>query len=180
MTVAEALTDIKLINERLSRRFVEIRQYSSKREGGDDLIESQEKYVKEQRQSAVDLIKRIHTLKNAIQASNLVTVITWKEEDFTVADALVFKQLTSDYWEQLWDSFTDQAGKYQVQERATHLQMRQQPQNLTDKDREEMKLQVKTFYSPREIKDKQEALLEKLSYLDRLIDASNHKTHINL
>jgi len=130
MTVAEALTELKRIAKLLPRRFNDIGQYCSKRKGAPDTIEHQADYVKEQRQSAEDLIA----------------------------------------------SFHDNMGEHQIEQYMRYKSMGR----LEEEEMEKLELVVERYYNPREIKDRQEELLELRARIDALIDASNHSTHIEI
>ena len=184
MTVAEALTELKRIAKLLPRRFNDIGQYCSKRKGAPDTIEHQADYVKEQRQSAEDLIERYAKIKNAIVASNLKTFIVWKNTTMSVYDAIIWKSNVrnrtgtsiSDYLEALYASFHDNMGEHQIEQYMRYKSMGR----LEEEEMEKLELVVERYYNPREIKDRQEELLELRARIDALIDASNHSTHIEI
>ena len=89
ITVAEGLQELKLINDKLNGRIEKIRRYGSKRPGSEDEIENQRKYVKEQAQSAKDLLTRYKKLKLAINQSNLKTFFTWDNKSYSIAEAIL-------------------------------------------------------------------------------------------
>ena len=93
ITIADALTELKRIKKLLTKRSQNITRYSSKRKGGKDEIENQRKFIDSEYQSAKDLIVRYKTIKLAINASNLETMLSFEKKTFSVADAILFKQL---------------------------------------------------------------------------------------
>ena len=185
MTVAEGLSEIKRIVKILPLRNNQITTYCSKRKDGKDSIEKQEEYVKEQRQSAEDLITRMMDIKEAIMASNLQTTVTWKDTTMSIARAILFKsnvggRLTSvkRLYEALYRSFNTTTANSQIHEYASLKSYNMR--TLGDEEKEKLDIVPVTYYDEREIQVKLEDLIELESMLDALIDASNHKTEITI
>ncbi len=176
MTVAEALTELKRIVKLSEKRNQNIRRYSSKKRGELDEVENQKKWIAAQHQSAKDLIKRWTAVKLAMNASNLVTIIEFEGEKFSVAEAILFKQQLYEMKRNLLNSFTPDTGLTQIR---THLG------NIgrLDLDEEQMRainLVPELMYNEAEMIKAREDLLNIYSFIDSLIEKSNHNTVITI
>jgi len=175
MTVAEALTELKRIAKLLAKRNQNIHRYSSKKKGEQDEIEGQKAWVDAQYQSAQDLIVRWTLIKLAMNSSNLVTIITFEGKEFTVAEAILFKQKLYEMREALLHSFSPEQGNLQVRTAATI-----RPGNLTPEELAKIDLVPELMYDEAEILKEKDDLLNLYSFIDALIESSNHNTVITI
>jgi hypothetical protein len=175
LTIAEALNELKLLVKRFDERVRRIQRYSSKMAKNEDEIDGQQAWVDEQRQSANDILARYHAIKQAIQRSNLETVIEYGDKGMTIADALVFKQQTYEMQARLLAAFTPALGERQVQSF-----LGRQTGAFTQEELTQLKLVPHLFYDEKEIHGAREGLIALHSNLDVLIEASNHRTVIHL
>ncbi len=175
MTVAEALTELKRIAKLLKRRNQNIRRYSSKRKGAKDEVVGQRAWVDAQYQSAQDLIVRWTLIKLSMNTSNLVTIITFEGKELTVAEAILFKQKLYEMKGALLNSFTSEQGQSQVQAHATI-----RPGNLTDEELAKIDLVPELMYDEAELLKEKDDLLNLYSFIDALIEKSNHNTVITI
>jgi hypothetical protein len=176
ITIAEAMVELKLLNKKIENRMKQIKRYSSKAKMVEDEIENQEKYVKELLQSAEDLIQRYTLIKLAIQKSNLETTFEFQSKTYTIAEAILMKQGLLDLHEKLWDSLSASTGKIQINEYLKKFGV----VTMSEDALEKIDLVPFLFYDEKLKEKKLEDLLELRSYLDRLIDKSNHQTTINI
>jgi len=175
-TVAEAMVELKLIMKKIETKMANIKRYSSKAKMIEDEKKDQEEYVKEHLQSAEDLIQRYTKIKLAIQKSNLETSFEFQNKTYSVAEAILFKQGLLDLYEKLWDSLSDSTGKSQINEYLRKFGMG----TMSEEALAKIELVPYLFYDEKMKEKKLEELLELRSYLDRLIDKSNHNTIINV
>ncbi len=173
LTVAEALNELKLLVKRFDERVRRIQRYSSRMEQADDEIEGQQKWVDKQRQSAKDILTRIHTIKSTIQQSNLETRIEYGGRQISIAEALAFKQMTFEMEKQLLGAFTPSTAEQQIRNMTNRTQ-------ISNETMEALKLTPHLFYDEKEIHEAREKLLIFHSNIDVLIEASNHRTVITL
>ena len=175
MTVAEALTELKRIAKLLKRRNQNIRRYSSKKKGELDEVEGQRAWVDAQYQSAQDLIVRWTKIKLSMNASNLVIRINFEGKEFTVAEAILFKQKLYEMREALLNSFSPEQGISQVKAHATI-----RPGNLTPEELVKIDLVPELMYDEAEILKEKDDILNLYSFIDALIEKSNHNTVITI
>ena len=187
-TVAEAMVELKLIMKKIETKMANIKRYSSKAKMIEEYLSwlglkslelyqrSPEEYVKEHLQSAEDLIQRYTKIKLAIQKSNLETSFEFQNKTYSVAEAILFKQGLLDLYEKLWDSLSDSTGKSQINEYLRKFGMG----TMSEEALAKIELVPYLFYDEKMKEKKLEELLELRSYLDRLIDKSNHNTIINV
>lgn len=71
----------------------------------------------------------------------------------------------------LYDAFVDSNGREQIQK---FLQVRP----LTDEFMESINITPELYYDPKRVEQDKELLLEFMSYINALIDKSNHQTTI--
>lgn len=176
ISVAEAMVELKLIVKKIETRMANIKKYSSKAKMVEDEIEEQEKHVKELLQSAEDLIERYTTIKLAIQKSNLESTFEFQGKTYSVAEAILLKQGLLDMHERLWRSLSDGTGKNQINDYLRKFGMG----TMSEEALAKIELIPFLFYDEKMKDKKLEELLELRSYLDRLIDKSNHNTTINI
>jgi len=175
LTLADCLAELKRIDSLLSNRYRNIRKYSSKRRGGKDLIENQKDYVKEQSQSARDLIIRYSNIKLGMQRANLEATFDFNGVEYSIAKAMLYKQYLSRKYQELFASFTDKQGREQV---AFHV--RSMGAQLTPEMAEKLDHVPELLYDERAIQKEGEDLLTLMSYIDKLIDKTNHNTYIEI
>ncbi len=176
MTVAEALTELKRINKLSAKRCQNIRRYSSKKRGELDEVEGQKKWIAAQYQSAKDLIKRWTKIKLAINASNLKTIIEFEGSKFSVAEAILFKQQLYEMKNDLLNSFTPETGLNQIH---THLGNIGRL-DLNEEQMAAINLVPELMYNEAEMIKEKEDLLNLYSFIDALIEKSNHNTVITI
>ena len=177
MTIADALTELKRINKLLPTRYANIRRYSSKRRGTKDEVDGQAKFIKEERQSAEDLINRYKSIKLAINKSNLETDIEFEKDVYSVAEAILYKQQFYEMHTALINSFTADNGNRQVNE---YVRFLGGVGTMSEEDREKIDLVPELLYSEKEIIRLREYYLNLYSFVDALIEKSNHATTIEV
>jgi len=175
MTVAEALTELKRIVKLSTKRNQNIRRYSSKKRGEMDEITGQKEWIEAQYQSAKDLIERWTKIKLALNDSNLRTIIEFEGEKFSVAEAILFKQQLYEMKNNLLNSFTPDTGLDQIR---THMGSLRP--DLTEEEMKGANLVPELMYDEAEMIKAKEDLLSLYSFIDALIEQSNHKTVITL
>jgi len=176
MTVAEALTELKRIAKLLLKRNKNIRRYSSKKKGELDEVEGQKAWIEAQYQSAKDLIKRWTAIKLAMNTSNLETIIEFEGEKFSVAEAILFKQQLYEMKKDLLESFTPERGQQLIQAHMSQVGRME----LSEEERAAINLVPELMYSEAEMIKAREDLLNLYSFIDALIESSNHNTVIDI
>jgi hypothetical protein len=175
LTIAEALRELKLIDNLLTKRRANIARYCSKKKNSIDEIEKQKAFVKEQFQSARDLLTRYKDIKLAIQKANLDSTFTFNKQEYTISEALLYKQYLKEQYELLYNSFTPRNAQTQLQA----LQLRGAVQ-LTEEELKAANLVPELYYDERKIQIYKEDLLTFMAMIDALIDKTNHATTIVL
>jgi hypothetical protein len=175
MTIAEGLKELKRIDSLLTQRFALIMRYCSKKKNSRDEIEKQQEYVKEQTQSAIDLLKRYSTIKLAIQQANLSASFTFGEKQYTLAEAILYKQYLYERYGLLWNSFTNNNAQMQLQ----YAQTRQYA-NLTPEQLEKIDMIPELYYDEKHVQQQKEELMALKLNMDSLIDKTNHATTIEV
>lgn len=106
MTVTKGLSELKLLDKRITRRINEtdfvIMQIGNKRIDGYDTVDDFNQSTKSGYDSIKDLIERRNKIKSAIVASNAVTKVNINGKEYTVAEAIERKSSIS-YEESLLD-----------------------------------------------------------------------------
>lgn len=173
LTLAEALAELKRINSLLQKRYTNIRRYCSKRRGSKDEIESQSEYIKGQKQSALDLIDRYKRIKITMQRANLDASFEFNGKSYTIAEALLYKSYVENQFNILYASFIPTTALQQIQQYS-----RQLGSSITPEIAEKLDLVPELFYDETKIQQSKEELLTLMSYIDKLIDKTNHNTTI--
>lgn len=176
MTVAEALTELKRIVKLSAKRNQNIFRYSSKKRGELDEVEGQKKWIAAQYQSAKDLIERWTKIKLALNDSNLQTVIEFEGSKFSVAEAILFKQQLYEMKNNLLNSFKPDTGLNQIR---THLGNIGRL-DLTEEEMTAINMVPELMYDEAKMIKAKEDLLNLYSFIDALIEKSNHNTVIAL
>ena len=176
MTVAEALTELKRINKLSEKRCQNIARYSSKKRGELDEVEGQKKWIAAQYQSAKDLITRWTKIKLAMNASNLKTIIEFEGEKFSVAEAILFKQQLYEMKNDLLNSFTPDQGNFQIRTHMGNIGRL----DLTEEELMAINMVPELMYDEAEMIKEKEDLLNLYSFIDALIEKSNHNTVITI
>ncbi|MCK5409463.1 MAG: hypothetical protein KAJ30_04300 [Candidatus Heimdallarchaeota archaeon] len=174
MTVAEAMEELKLINQRFLKNIELLKKYSSKAKKNDDLIQNQQEYMKSLIQSSKDLVERYMKIKLEIQKSNLNSVIDFKGRKYSIAEGLLLKQGLFDWHERLWGSISENQAVIQTNKLLEAMGRL----TLTEEALEKLDLIPHLFYDEKEKQEKLDELLELRSYIDRLIEKSNHQTKL--
>jgi len=177
LTIADALTELKRIKKLIDKKVGIITRYSSKRRGGKDEVENQKKFIASEGQSVRDLITRYKDIKLAINNSNLETVLNFEGKQFSVAEAILFKQQFYQMNETLYNAFTSNTGINQVNQYARLMGAGMQ---LTPEQAEKLDLVPELLYDEKKILKAKEENLSLYSFADALIEKSNHKTFISL
>jgi len=177
ITIADALTELKRIKKLLVKRVQNITRYSSKRKGGKDEIENQKKFITSEYQSAKDLITRYKNIKLAINASNLDTMLTFEKKTFSVAEAILFKQQFHEMNNQILNSFSANTGLAQIN---AYTRMIGGLGALTQEQLEKIDMVPELLYDEAEILKSKEEQLNLYSFVDALIEKSNHNTNISI
>ncbi len=179
MSIAEGLQELKLVAQKLQQRRINISRYASKRRGAKDEIEKQKEFVKEQGQSARDLITKYKNIKLAIQRSNLDTTFEFNGVTYSVAEAILYKQGIDKMYNNLYLSYTATNALTQIQQYSRLIGV-----NTATVGGEEMldtlDLVPELYYDEKDIQQKREDLLELLSKINALIDKANHNTTISV
>lgn len=177
MTVADGLTELKRIDKLLSQRYQEITRYASKKTGSKDEIDNQRRWVSDRFKSAEDLLKRYANIKVAIQQSNINTTVHFEGATYTIAQGLLLKQGLFDRYQSLHASLNNHNGAQQVAEAQRELNMRG---NLPAEAAEKFEMVPELLFNEVDNMGRKEHLLNLRSYLDALIEKSNHHSFITL
>ncbi len=177
MTAAEALTELKRIDKLHAKRCQNIRRYSSKKRGEMDEITDQKEWIAEQHQSANDLHERWTKIKLALNDSNLQTIIEFEGDKFSVAEAILFKQQLYEMKNNLLNSFTPDTGLDQIR---IHMGNIGRMDTLSEEEMKGANLVPELMYDEAEMIKKKEDLLNLYSFIDALIEKSNHNTVITI
>ena len=176
MTIADALTELKRIKKLIDKRVQIITRYSSKRRGGKDEVENQRRFIDSESQSVKDLITRYKDIKLAINKSNIETILNFEGKQFSVAEAILFKQQFYKMNETLYNAFNPNTGNTQVNQYARIMGTVQ----LTEEQAEKLDLVPELLYDEKQILKLKEDNLNLFSFADALIEKSNHNTYISL
>ncbi len=176
MTVADALTELKRIVKLSAKRNQNIARYSSKKRGELDEIEGQKNWIKKQHQSADDLIRRWADIKLALNESNLRTFIEFEGKRFSVAEAILFKQQLYEMKNDLLNSFTPNTGLDQIRVHMGNIGRL----DLNEEQLAAINLVPELMYDEAELIKAKEDLLNLYSFVDALIEKSNHNTSISI
>lgn len=175
LSLADCLAELKRIDSILDKRFINIKKYSSKRRGSKDLIENQKDYVREQSQSARDLLTRYKNIKLAMQTANLVATFEYNGKTYSIAEAMLYKQYLHKKYARLYYSFSPDQANIQIDRFIRTL-----GGNITQEMAEKLDLVPEIFYNERHVEKESEDLLTLMSYIDKLIDKTNHSTYIEI
>jgi len=178
LTVADALSELKRIKKLLVNRNQNISRYCSKRRGGKDEIENQKKFIESEFQSAKDLITRYKNIKLAINKSNLETILEFGGKTFSVADAILFKQQFYEMNKELLNAFMPNTGISQVNQYIQSLGGI--GHQFTEEQMQKLDLVPELLYDEKVILKAKEDDLNLYSFVDALIEKSNHNTYISL
>jgi len=173
LTIAEALRELKRIDSLFIQRCQNIKRYCSKKKNSPDEITNQKTYIKEQVQSANDLLTRYKNIKLEINKANLVASFPFKNKTYTIAEALLYKQYLKNKYDLLYDSFTTENANRQLSVIRMNVQ-------LAPEELEAANLVPEVYYDEKKIQTLKEDLLELMSIMDALIDQTNHKTTIKI
>ena len=176
MTIADGLTELKRIIKLLDVKSQNLKRYSSKQRASKDEVESQKEYVASELKAANDLITRYTNIKLAIQKSNLETLIEHAGVSFSIAEALLLKQGIFDMKNKVYESLTNQNAIRQLNEYNNRIQARA----LTQQEMESLNFVPELLYDELKNQKNKENLLDLRSYIDALIEKSNHQTFIQV
>ena len=176
MTVAEALTELKRIVKLSIKRNQNILRYSSKKRGELDEVEGQKKWIVAQYQSAKDLIELWTKSNLTMNDSNLRTTIEFEGEKFSVAEAILFKQQLYEMKNDLLNSFKPDTGLNQIRTYMGNIGRL----DLTEEELAAANLVPELMYDEAEMIKAKEDLLNLYSFIDALIEKSNHNTVITI
>lgn len=177
ITIADALTELKRIKKLLVNKNQHILRYSSKKRGNKDEIENQKKFIAGAFQSAKDLIQRYTDIKLAINKSNLETILTFGKDTFSVAEAILFKQQFYQMKNDLYNSFTPNTGLAQVN---AYVRAIGALGTLSQEQLEKLDMVPELLYDEAQMLKLKEANLNLYSFIDALIEKSNHATTISI
>jgi len=178
LTVADALTELKRIKKLLGKRVQIISRYSSKRRNGKDEILNQKKFIESETKSAVDLITRYKDIKLAINKSNIETILDFEGKQFSVAEAILFKQQFYEMNEDLYKAFTSNTGINQVNQYVQSLGG--VGRQFSEEQMEKLDFVPELLYDEKKVLKLKEDNLNLYSFVDALIEKSNHNTYISL
>ena len=96
MTIHEALSELKMLDNRITRKiraiqFCAANRHSNTKINGETIDKFKENVVSEY-QSVRDLIKRRAAIRNALSRSNATTTVTVAGHEYTVAEAIEMKK----------------------------------------------------------------------------------------
>jgi hypothetical protein len=171
LTIARGLKEIKAINKKLELKYAQIELHCSKMDSAPDAMNNQAEYIKREGQAVRDLLQRTNDIKIAIQKANLELSFTYKGKTYTLAEALIWKQLLKKEYESFYDAFTPITATSQIQ---------LERMNLGVVDEEKVKrlgMFPKLFYNEEEVQKWKEDHLDFTGQVDALIDQANH-SHI--
>lgn len=174
ISIAEALRELDRIDGLLTMRRAHITRYCSKRRKSRDEIEKQKEYVKNQFQSAKDLLIRYRDIKIAMQKANLTSTFTFNGKEYSIAEALLYKQYLKEQYQTLYNSFSPQNAERQL------LAWRETLVNLTPEQLEAIDMVPELYYDEKKIQKAKEDLLGLMTSIDALIDKSNHTVTISV
>ena len=177
ITIADGLTELKRIKKLLEQRNAYITRYSSKKRGNKDEVEDQKNFIAKQKQSAIDLIQRYCDIKLAINQSNLETMLSFEKRTFSVAQAILFKQQLHDMQTALYNSFVPNTGQAQIN---AYVRAIGGLGSLSQEQLEKLDLVPELLYSEAELIKLKETNLNLYSYVDALIEKSNHNISIEV
>lgn len=105
MTIHKALSELKIISERLidkigNSRFIACYKHSSDKVIGKPIKEAAEQF-KSEYQAITDLIKRRNAIKKAVVLSNSSTKVNISGKEYTVAEAIELKNNGMSYYNML-------------------------------------------------------------------------------
>lgn len=175
MSIAEALRELTRIDSLLPNRYANIARYCSKKRNSKDEVEKQAEYVKAQAQSARDLIARYAAIKLRIQSTNLTTSFEYNGKQYSIAEALLYKQGLASQLSRLYASFNTDNAEMQISQYTRRL-----GNALSAEDLEKIDMVPETYYDEKAIQKEKEDLVGFLAMIDALIDKSNHSTYITL
>ena len=176
ITIADGLTELKRIVKLIEKRRENIFRYASKRRGSKDEIDNQRDFIKSEFDSCKDLITRYADIKLAINKSNLFTQLEFMDKQFTVAEAILFKQQFYEMKKGLYDVFSPNTGNRQVDHYINALRVGSLDQDQLEK----LDLVPELLYDEKKMISLKEENLNLYSYVDALIEKSNHNTVISI
>ncbi|GAH21671.1 unnamed protein product, partial [marine sediment metagenome] len=141
-----------------------------------DEIDGQKKWIAAQYQSAKDLIMRWTKIKLAMNESNLKTIIEFEGEKFSVAEAILFKQNLYEMKYNLLNSFKPDTGLNQIRIHMGNIGRLE----LTEEELSAINMVPELMYDEAEMIKAKEDLLNLYSFIDALIEKSNHNTFITI
>lgn len=175
LSLAECLAELKRIDSLLHRRFNNISRYCSKMKNSKDEVEKQKEYVKSQAQSAEDLLTRYKTIKLKIAEANLRATFEYDGKEYSIAEAILYKHYLHRQYVDLYQSFNTGNAQRQINERLRYV-----GSGLTKEDLEKLDLIPETYYDEKQIQKKMDDLITFMTYIDKLIDKTNHSTFVEI
>ena len=179
-TVAEALNELKQIDNKLRERRETITKYASKRLGDPDRIDGQAAYVEGIIQSAKDLIAHATHIRMVIQRSNLETTFEYGGKTMSIAEALDFKQRSYERLLSVNASINSTVADGLIRRTEQALQRGVNLAALSEEQQRALQLLPHLFYDELEVAAERADLVELHSNVDVLIEASNHATKVDI
>jgi hypothetical protein len=128
LTIYYGLRRITSINKKFPVIASEIRKYSSKKKGSEDVVKDQAKHVQSLKQKYLDLLDERGNILSAIKRANSETFITFKGRKMSLEEAIDWKGIkhvnegVKGLERMLWNSFTTETADRETREVRTSLE----------------------------------------------------------
>ena len=178
MTVAQGLKELKIVDDRISKRIETLRKIAAGTTTIVPLYETKEKQtdkVMQLVQSVDDLITRKFDLKKAIERANLETTVAFKGKTYTLKDILLIKEHGKKGRLTGFDLMKNVVESIKMAEANAERQVQDAKKNDSDK-----KIDVERYFDTDWLEKRNEELFELHQTLDYLIEEANFRTEINM
>ena len=108
---------------------------------------------------------------------NLVTSFEYNSKDYTIAEAILYKQQLEEYLNTLLNAFTDRTAQAQL---SSYRNLIQATASINEEVLKGMNLVPELYYDEKKINKEKEDLLDFMAHINALIDRSNHLTTIEI
>jgi len=125
--------------------------------------------------AAFDLLKRYSIIKLAIQQSNLTSTFVYEDNAYSIAEAILLKQYLYDQYVEILQAHNANMADQQIMNLKRNVGVA-----LTPEQMEALDLIPELYYDPIEIQKQYEHHIGLRTYINALIDKSNHNTIITL
>ena len=177
LSVAEGMQELKRIDKLLNTKYGLIARYASKKKGDPDEVVNQKDYIKEQEQSARDLLERYKRIKLAIQLSNLTNTFEFNGKSYSIAEAILYKQYLQEKFSGLLNAFNDARAQLRLSEFGRYISAMK---DQTAESLAQMNLVPELFYDAKKVQAERESLADFMAKMNVLIDKNNHTATIEV